>query len=220
MDPTGLIGGGGPKAEDIMLGLNYPDEAYAQPELTQEQAEFVIGFYPPAGLALSARDFEEDPSLWTGGILILSAFGLRGPATGLRVGVRGSSAFRLSISQTKDATRASKCLLGKIATRRQVTRAPSLGRLASFATGADHITWGADVLKLEALEEFLHGTMVRLGKDLGSIDPKEILKVERYVKGFLVRHQRMLGLSDADVVVIGETLLTYEKKYGGLKPTP
>ena len=189
-------------------------------EMTQGQVEFILGFNPVVGLGLSGRDFYDDPTVWTGGILLLSALGLRGPALGAQAAMRGVSSnfLRLSAAHTAKATRASGCLLGKIATLRNVTHSPTLGKLASFAIGADHITWGADVLKFEAIEEFLHGTLVRIGKDVGSLDPEEILKIERYVKGFMVRHQRMLGLTDIDISLVKETLLTYERKYGKVKP--
>ncbi|MEO1673040.1 MAG: hypothetical protein AAFR77_20070 [Cyanobacteria bacterium J06631_2] len=59
----------------------------------------------------------------------------------------------------------------------------------------DHIIVRPDVLKIEILEEFLHGTQQKLGiiKRLGNY------KSEIHVKEFMIRHQKLLCLSNKDI---------------------
>lgn len=59
----------------------------------------------------------------------------------------------------------------------------------------NHIIVRPDVLKIEILEEFFHGTQHKLGiiNKLGNY------KSEIHVKGFMIRHQKILGLSNNDI---------------------
>ena len=52
--------------------------------------------------------------------------------------------------------------------------------------------------KAAILEEFLHGTQYKLGiiDDLGRYN------AEAHVKDFMIRHQKMLGLSDKDIEIL------------------
>lgn len=54
--------------------------------------------------------------------------------------------------------------------------------------------------KVSVLEEFLHGTQ----KSLGILDNPAIPRhyAEVHVKDFMLRHRRMLGLSDDDFVLL------------------
>ena len=63
------------------------------------------------------------------------------------------------------------------------------------AADIDHIIVRPDVLKIEILEEFLHGTQQKLGiiNRLGNY------KSEIHIKEFMIAHQRLLGLSDRDI---------------------
>jgi hypothetical protein len=73
------------------------------------------------------------------------------------------------------------------------------GANASVNTSnTDLILIRSDVRKIEIIEEFLHGTQQRLGiiDRLGNND------AEIHVKDFMIRHQKMLGLSDRDVRVL------------------
>ncbi|MEM7760463.1 MAG: hypothetical protein AAF298_20385 [Cyanobacteria bacterium P01_A01_bin.40] len=59
----------------------------------------------------------------------------------------------------------------------------------------NHIIVRPDVLKIEILEEFLHGTQQKLGiiERLGNYAS------EIHVKDFMIRHQKILGLSNNDI---------------------
>jgi hypothetical protein len=59
----------------------------------------------------------------------------------------------------------------------------------------DNILVRPDVRKIEILEEFLHGTQQRLG----IIDKLGDCGAEIHIKNFLIRHQKILGLSNNDV---------------------
>ena len=52
--------------------------------------------------------------------------------------------------------------------------------------------------KAAVLEEFLHGTQSRLGI-VDRLGTSGLGSAETHVKDFMIRHQRMLGLGDADV---------------------
>ena len=70
------------------------------------------------------------------------------------------------------------------------------GANASVDTGdVNHIIVRPDVLKIEILEEFLHGTQQKLGiiEKLGNFDS------EIHIKNFMIRHQKMLKLSSGDI---------------------
>jgi hypothetical protein len=55
--------------------------------------------------------------------------------------------------------------------------------------------------KAAVLEEFLHGTQSRLGI-VDRLGTSGLGSAETHVKDFMIRHQRMLGLSDADVNIL------------------
>ena len=69
----------------------------------------------------------------------------------------------------------------------------------------NHIIVRPDVLKIEILEEFLHGTQHKLGilKRLGNY------KSEIHVKEFMIRHKKILGLSNKDI----EALIIMKNSY-------
>src|SRR5262245_29489060 len=62
----------------------------------------------------------------------------------------------------------------------------------------DQIFLRPDPRKIELLEEFLHGTQFRAG--LGRRRTAQSLEV--HVKEFMIRHRRLLGLTDGDVRVL------------------
>ena len=51
-----------------------------------------------------------------------------------------------------------------------------------------------DARKVEVLEEYLHNVQ----KDIGLMDKMTPAQLEFHVKEFMLRHQKMLGISDAD----------------------
>lgn len=59
----------------------------------------------------------------------------------------------------------------------------------------DYIFLRPDARKIEVLEEFLHGTQMRIG--LGERLTR--VQLEYHVKDFMIRHQRLLGISPEDV---------------------
>jgi len=61
-----------------------------------------------------------------------------------------------------------------------------------------HILLRENPSKAAILEEFLHGTQHKLGiiDDLGRPN------AEAHVKDFMIRHQKILGLSDEDVEIL------------------
>jgi len=61
-----------------------------------------------------------------------------------------------------------------------------------------HILLREDPRKIEVLEEFLHGTQFKCG----ILDVLEWIEAEAHVKNFMIRHRRLLGISDGDVVVL------------------
>lgn len=61
-----------------------------------------------------------------------------------------------------------------------------------------HIVLLPDARKIEAIEEFLHGTQFRLG----IISDTQVVGPEVHVKRFMIRHARLLGISAADVHVL------------------
>jgi len=105
--------------------------------------------------------------------------------------------------------RASDDLLGAIGSRRTVKYAKPgsedmryldyIGAEAN-AGGAnvDHILLRPNPSKAAVLEEFLHGTQ----QQLGIIERLGIQGAETHVKDFMIRHQRMLGLSAEDVKIL------------------
>ena len=64
----------------------------------------------------------------------------------------------------------------------------------------DHILLLADARKIEAIEEYLHGTQRRCGLIgwLGDDTP------DIHARRFMIRHRRLLRLSDADVRVLSD----------------
>ena len=77
------------------------------------------------------------------------------------------------------------------------------GAEASSANATD-ITLRPDARKIEALEEFLHGTQRRLG-----LEEMGILRMEIHVKDFMIRHQTILGISDYDIAIVKKSLKQY-----------
>jgi hypothetical protein len=67
-----------------------------------------------------------------------------------------------------------------------------------------------DARLIEAWEEYLHGTQKMLGM-LDNVDPVSIAKAEIGVKEFMIRHQGMLGITDADAALLKEMMQPYIK---------
>jgi formylmethanofuran dehydrogenase subunit D len=66
----------------------------------------------------------------------------------------------------------------------------------------DHIVLREDARKIEALEEFLHGTQQRLG----IVARTSLIDAEKHVKRFMVRHRKLLGISAQDVEILNAML--------------
>ena len=62
----------------------------------------------------------------------------------------------------------------------------------------NHILLRSEPSKAGVLEEFLHGTQHKLG----IIEKLGTAAAETHVKSFMIRHQKMLGLMDADVNIL------------------
>ena len=73
--------------------------------------------------------------------------------------------------------------------------------------GMKHIILRYDATKVEALEEFFHGTQSRLGIVNGT---DNLLYGEIHVKKFMVRHAKFLGLSTEDVNILLQMLGDYK----------
>jgi hypothetical protein len=65
-----------------------------------------------------------------------------------------------------------------------------------------HILLRENPRVLEVWEEFLHGTQYRCGL----IEKLGVAGAEIHVKEFMIRHQRLLGLSDNDVAILSRML--------------
>ncbi len=124
-----------------------------------------------------------------------------------RVPSRSDSDYSLNSSNSREGDElASPELLQSVGERRQIQFAEPgseemryldyMGAEANVGgPNMDHILLRGTPSKAALLEEFLHGTQHRLGiiKRLG------VSGAESHVKDFMIRHQRMLGLSDEDV---------------------
>lgn len=80
------------------------------------------------------------------------------------------------------------------------------GAEANVNTSIDGVRNGSILLrpnpsKAAVLEEFLHGTQARLGI-VDRLGPSGMGSAETHVKDFMIRHQRMLGLSEGDVQIL------------------
>jgi RHS repeat-associated protein len=76
---------------------------------------------------------------------------------------------------------------------------------ASASADGKSISLRSDPRKIEVLEEFLHGTQVRLGiQDRMSTSQSEI-----HVKSFMIRHKKILGISEADVEWLTKSMDMY-----------
>jgi hypothetical protein len=65
-----------------------------------------------------------------------------------------------------------------------------------------HILLRPKPRKIEVIEEFLHGTQFSIGLT-GGLDTREL---EIHVKHFMIRHRRLLALSEADVEILRQML--------------
>jgi hypothetical protein len=77
---------------------------------------------------------------------------------------------------------------------------------ANASTTGRDISLRTDPRKIEVLEEFLHGTQIRLGIQ----DRMTVAEYERHVKDFMIRHRRLLGISDEDVEWLRRSKEMYE----------
>jgi len=80
------------------------------------------------------------------------------------------------------------------------------GAEASVNTAENGILNGSIVLrqnpsKAAVMEEFLHGTQARLGV-IDRLGSSGLGSAETHVKDFMIRHQRMIGLSNEDVTIL------------------
>jgi len=64
-----------------------------------------------------------------------------------------------------------------------------------------HILLRENPSKAAVIEEFLHGTQTRLGI-ADRLGTSGLGSAETHVKDFMIRHQRMLGLSDEDIQIL------------------
>lgn len=71
-------------------------------------------------------------------------------------------------------------------------------RAEAASLGADDIILRRNPSKAAVLEEFLHGTQQRAG----IIDRLGRQGAESHVKDFIIRHQRLLGISDEDIAIL------------------
>src|SRR5207244_2322485 len=62
----------------------------------------------------------------------------------------------------------------------------------------EHMLLREDARRIEVVEEFLHGTQLRLG----IIDRLGVRGSEMHVKSFMIRHARLLGVAPEDVAVL------------------
>lgn len=90
-----------------------------------------------------------------------------------------------------------------------VERSDDLRYLDSMSANANvggerltHILLRKDPRTIEAWEEFLHGTQYRCGV----IDKLGLNGAEVHVKNFMIRHQRLLGLSVKDIEILSHML--------------
>lgn len=70
---------------------------------------------------------------------------------------------------------------------------------------ATHLILLPDARKVEALEEFLHGTQQKIG----FINREGVPAAEVHVKRFMIRHARLLGLNKQDVDALQQMLDSY-----------
>lgn len=71
--------------------------------------------------------------------------------------------------------------------------------------GLRHLILLPDARKIEALEEFLHGTQYRIG----FVSREGVLAAEIHVKRFMIRHARLLGLARPDIDALEQMLGSY-----------
>jgi hypothetical protein len=126
----------------------------------------------------------------------------------------------LKSSQVKNTERASKELLDKVSSRRDVVYAkPGTDDLLYLEmSNADDLAGGefnTDILlrenpsRLTVVEEFLHGTQVKHAKGnkiplKPSFDVNRTyeIKVERHVRDFMYRHRQMIGFDEIEIKVL------------------
>ena len=126
----------------------------------------------------------------------------------------------LKSSQVKNTERASKELLDKVSSRRDVVYAkPGTDDLLYLEmSNADGLAGGefnTDILlrenpsRLTVVEEFLHGTQVKHAKGnkiplKPSFDVNRTyeIKVERHVRDFMYRHRQMIGFDEIEIKVL------------------
>ena len=67
---------------------------------------------------------------------------------------------------------------------------------ANASSGGGDILLRSDPRTVEALEEFLHGTQAAIGL----FERLSRHELERHVKGFMIRHSRLLGIAEEDII--------------------
>jgi hypothetical protein len=73
---------------------------------------------------------------------------------------------------------------------------------ASGGEGSTSITLREEPRAIEVWEEFLHGTQVKCGINVGTSDRAETIRAEIHVKEFMIAHRRLIGITAADVEVL------------------
>jgi hypothetical protein len=125
--------------------------------------------------------------------------------------------YYFSSSQGWGVEKASQALIDRVGSKRDLFIAKKGSDDLKFLdmSGAEAAAGGPtltsiivreDTSKAALLEEFLHGTQHGVGvtKRLGGLgtDAATTSAIEGHVKDFMIRHQKLLGLSPADVNIL------------------
>ncbi|MDR1282581.1 MAG: hypothetical protein LBK99_17425 [Opitutaceae bacterium] len=136
-------------------------------------------------------------------------------STASRVASSAKTAVRISESgllrssnKLMGVERASDNLMVAIGSRRDLRTGNDIVRLldmqkaeAAMFDGTNLILHRPNPSKAAMLEEFLHGTQSKLG-----LTSRPGFNAEAHVKSFMIRHQKMLGLSAADVEILQQLM--------------
>ncbi|NJL52737.1 MAG: RHS repeat protein [Hydrococcus sp. SU_1_0] len=143
---------------------------------------------------------------------------LNGATHGLDDVVDNVNPMMLQPNLTRGDTLASDDFMSAIDQRRELQIAvpgsddlrylDAIGANASINTSnPNHILLRPDARKIEVLEEFLHGTQIRNG----IVDKLGENGAEIHVKDFMIRHKKLLGLSEGDVQALQKLKDSYTR---------
>jgi RHS repeat-associated protein len=147
---------------------------------------------------------------WGAGLSVAGLFPLLGNyADGLKLASKVDNLVLKSSNELMGVEKASLELLENVSKKRTVQIAKEgsedmryldyIGAEANVGgANMDHILLRPNPSKAAVLEEFLHGTQWKLG----IIQKYGTGYAESHVKDFMIRHQKILGLSDADVQIL------------------